>query len=130
MVVIGCQSGEEAPIEQTTRPEVAPQSETTARLEESPDSKTAFQETIQNQLAELDQSIESLQAKAGEISAESKEEFNQMMQSLQLQKEVVEERLQALKSGSLEGWETLKSSAEKALQDLKNSYESAANRFL
>jgi predicted nuclease with TOPRIM domain len=129
MAVIGCQSEEEAPVEQTTRPEVAPQPETTARVEETVDPKVAFRETMQKQVAELERDIETLQAKSAEIPAESKEEFNQMMQSLQSQKEVVKERLEALKGESLGEWETLKSSTEEALKELKNSYQNVANRF-
>jgi predicted RNase H-like nuclease (RuvC/YqgF family) len=130
MTVFGCQSEEEAPVEQPSRPEVTPQPETTGRSEGTTEPKTAFQETIQNQLTELDKGIESLRAKAEQIPGESKEEFNQMMQSLQSQKEVVEERLEALKDTSAEGWETLKSSTEEAMSNLQKSYQDITNRFL
>lgn len=128
IAIMGCQT-EEEPIEQTTQPEVAPQSETTVRDQEPTDPKADFQETVQNQLTELERDIEALKDRAANVPEESKEEFNQMMQSLQSQKEVVEERLEALKGESLEEWETLKSSTEEALNDLKNRYQNVANRF-
>jgi TolA-binding protein len=129
VAVFGCRSEEEAPIEQPTRPEVPSQPETTTRSEETAEPKTAFQETMQNQFTELNKRIETLQAKSEEIPAESKEEFNQMMQSLNSQRDVVEERLEALQSAPGEGWETLKSSTEEALNEMQQTYQKVANRF-
>lgn len=127
--ILGCQSEQEAPVEETSRPETTSQPETPPRVDEPADPKANLQETLKNQYDKLEQNIQGLQNKAEAIPAERKEEFNQMMQSLQIRKEVAKERLDALGSSASEGWETLKNSTEEALNNLQNTYDKLAAQF-
>jgi TolA-binding protein len=128
--LLGCPSEQEAPVEETPPPRTTSQPETAPGANQPADAKTNSEETLQNQYTRLDQNIQNLENKAEEIPGENKEEFNQMVHTIKRQKEVVKERLDALKASGSEGWEQLEDSTKEALNDLQNTYDKMAARFL
>ena len=127
--LIGCPSEQERPAENTSPQNTTTQPESPSEVNRTSDPKMNFEENMKGEYAELDQNIQSLENKAEEIPSESKEEFDQMMQTLQRQKNVAKERLDALGASANEGWEQLKDSTEEALNDLKATYDQVAARF-
>ena len=127
--LLGCPSEQEPPADNTSRPETATHSEESPRTDNLPANKTTSQETLQASYMEINQNIQNLESRESEIPSESQEEFNQMVQSLHRQKNVVKERLDKLNSSTNEGWEQLKDSTEEALKDLQSAYDKVAARF-
>ena len=127
--VLGCPAEQEPNVENTPQPGTTTRSEDTPKTDKLPDSKEYSQETLKERYTELNQNIQNLEGKAAEISSESKEEYNQMMRSLQRQNTVVKERLDALGASASEGWEQLKASTEEALRNLQSAYDKMAARF-
>jgi len=87
--------------------------------------KEEYQRALSAQMRELDAKTDELKAKAGRASDSVKAEFNRNMESLDRQKAVLNEEMEAVKSSTASGWNQVKAGADSALESVKRTYEKA-----
>jgi predicted small secreted protein len=87
--------------------------------------KEEYQRALSAQMRELDAKTDELKAKAGRASDSVKAEFNRNMESLDRQKAVLNEKMEAVKSSTASGWNQVKAGADSAMNSVKQAYEKA-----
>ena len=87
--------------------------------------KEEYQRALSAQMQELDAKTEELKVKAGRASDSVKAEFNRNMETLDRQKVVLREKMDAVKSSTASGWDQVKSGADSAMSSVKQAYEKA-----
>ena len=87
--------------------------------------KDEYQRALSAQMQELDAKTEELKAKAGRASDSVKAEFNSNMETLDRQKVVLREKMEAVKSSTASGWDQVKAGADSAMTSVKQAYEKA-----
>ena len=142
VALFGCRSEPETPPEEPVSPGTAPapepapgstvpeqQPQTGAGTTDTEQSKEAYAASLENQLNTLDNQIDRLGDRIAALPAETKTEVDEMMRSLQAQKEVVQARLEELKAASADEWQDLKASTEEAVTDLQQVYNNLVARL-
>ena len=89
----------------------------------------AFREQTEARLAEYEQEIDQLQAKAENLGGDAKAKAEQQLTALHQKRDEVSEKLKELSSSSGTAWEQLKSGIDAAMEDLGNAYKKAAAGF-
>jgi len=87
--------------------------------------KEEYQRALSAQMRDLEAKTEELKAKAGRASDSVRAEFNRNMESLDRQKAVLNEKMEAVKSSTASGWNQVKSSTDSAMNSVKQAYEKA-----
>jgi len=87
--------------------------------------KEEYQRALSAQMRELDARTAELKAKAAQASDSVKAEFNRNMESLDRQKAVLNEKMEAVKSSTASGWNQVKASTDSAMNSVKQAYEKA-----
>jgi len=87
--------------------------------------KEEYQRALSAQMRELDAKTEELKAKAARASDSVKAEFNSNMETLDRQKVVLREKMEAVKSSTASGWDQVKAGADSAMTSVKQAYEKA-----
>ncbi len=73
--------------------------------------------------------MEKLKAKADQAEAEARIEYRKDIDELGRRKEIVQRKLDEIKSSSDAAWAEIRSGLEQALSDLKSGIEQAVSRF-
>ena len=89
----------------------------------------AFREQTETRLAEYEQEIDQLQAKAEKLGGDAKAKAEQQLTALRQKQDAVAEKLKELGSAGGNAWEQIKSGIETALEDLGKAYKKAAAEF-
>jgi vacuolar-type H+-ATPase subunit I/STV1 len=89
----------------------------------------AFREQTEARLAEYEQEIDQLQAKAEKLEGDAKAKAEQQLTELRQKRDAVSEKLKVLSSSSANAWEQIKSGIDAAMEDLGNAYKKAAAEF-
>jgi F0F1-type ATP synthase membrane subunit b/b' len=89
----------------------------------------AFREQTEARLAEYEQEIDQLQAKAEKLEGDAKAKAEQQLTALRQKRDAVSEKLKELSSSSGNAWEQIKSGIDAAMEDLGNAYKKAAAEF-
>jgi hypothetical protein len=89
----------------------------------------AFREQAEARLAEYEQDIDQLQAKAEKLEGDAKAKAEQQLTELRQKRDAVSEKLKELGTSSANAWEQIKSGIDAALEDLGNAYKKAAAEF-
>jgi ribosome-associated translation inhibitor RaiA len=92
-------------------------------------STTEFKQEVETKLNKLEKDIDQLEAKAGDMTAESRGEFNKMMNELNEKQAEAQAKLSQLESASADTWEDAKSGITEAVNDLQTTYDQATSRF-
>jgi predicted small lipoprotein YifL len=88
-----------------------------------------FREQTEAKLAEYENDIDQLQAKAEKMGGDAKAKTEQQLTALRRKRDAVSEKMKELGSSSEGAWEQIKSGIEAALEDLGNTYKKAAAEF-
>jgi hypothetical protein len=91
--------------------------------------KNLYREKFEAKLKELKAQIDVIEAKAAQVKAESKIEYQKQMEELRRKREAVGHRLEEIKIASGEAWKDLKGGMEKGMDDLKQGIDQAMDRF-
>ncbi len=91
--------------------------------------KELYREKFEAQLKELKVQMDLLEAKAGQVKAESKLELNNQIQTLRQKRDAVRSKLDEIKSSSGGAWKDLKAGLEKAADELKGALDKALDQF-
>ena len=89
----------------------------------------AFREQTETRLAEYEQEIDQLQAKAEKLGGDAKAKAEQQLTALRQKRDAVSEKLKELGSAGGNAWEQIKSGIEAAMEDLGKAYKKAAAEF-
>ena len=91
--------------------------------------KEEYQRALTAQMRGLDLKIDELKAKAGRATDAVKAEFARDMETLDRQKAVLVQKMEAVKSSSASAWNDVKAGANSAMDSVKQTYEKAKARF-
>jgi chromosome segregation ATPase len=92
-------------------------------------SRDEYVRKMQAKLAELNADIDKLAAKAGEVSAELKSEYNQEMADLKKKQAAARQKLEAMQKSGECAWQDLKAGIDLAWTAIGESIDSAKSRF-
>lgn len=92
-------------------------------------SKQAYQEKLEAQLREWDARLDLVKAKAAELGADAKIEFETQLAALQQRQHEARAKLADLRERSEEAWEDVKEGTERAWSELAKATESFVSRF-
>jgi hypothetical protein len=93
------------------------------------DKRKAYEEKLDAELKEWNAEIELLKAKAANVTAGMKIDYNETINVLQHKQTEVRKRLQELQAASDAAWEDLKIGLEKAWFEVRTAYQDAMSRF-
>ena len=96
--------------------------ENTATVDQMKQQRDDYVKAVDAKLAEFDQNFDSLDARAKEMSGTTKRDFNDSIAALRDQRKAVSQKLDDLKSVSVESWMTLKGEVDAAVAGLERSY--------
>jgi hypothetical protein len=105
------------------------QSTISLKMENSMEEKSAYQEKFEARLKEWKAKIEQLEARAGQVKADAKIEYQEKIRELKEKEKAARSKLEELKKGGSEAWRELKGGLEKAGDDLKAAIEKAVSKF-
>jgi F0F1-type ATP synthase membrane subunit b/b' len=91
--------------------------------------KEAYQEKVEAQMAELKARIDLLEAKASQVKADAKVEYNEQLDELHQQQKEAEGRLEALQAASQEVWRDLRADVDEAMTTLQDTVTSTSAKF-
>jgi TolA-binding protein len=89
----------------------------------------AFREQAEARLAEYENDIDQLQAKAEKMEGDAKAKAEQQLTQLRQKRDAVAEKLKELGSSGGNAWEQIKSGVDAALEDLGNTYKKVSAEF-
>jgi uncharacterized coiled-coil DUF342 family protein len=84
---------------------------------------------MQAKLDELNADIDKLAAKAGEVSANLKSEYNEEMAALKVKQAAARQKLEAMQKSGESAWQDLKAGIDLAWTAIGESIDSARSRF-
>ena len=91
--------------------------------------KELYREKFEAKLREIKARIELLEAKAAQVKAESKLEYQRHLDELRQKREVLRGRLDEFKTSGGEAWKDIRSGMERAADDLKQAVDKAMDKF-
>lgn len=91
--------------------------------------RESFQQKLEAQLIEWHEEIDKLKAKANEIEATAKMEYELHIQSLEASCRSAQKKLNELQQAKDDAWLDLKSGVEKSWSELGHSIKSAVLKF-
>jgi hypothetical protein len=80
-------------------------------------------------MAELKARIDLLEAKASQVKADAKVEYNEQLDELHQQQKEAEGRLEALQAASQEVWRDLRADVDEAMTTLQDTVTSTSAKF-
>lgn len=93
------------------------------------DEKDAYRQKLEARLDQWRAEIDKLQAKAVEVSADTRIQYAEQMEKLESQQAEARRRLEELDDASGEAWKDLTSGIEKAWNDLGEAVKRARERI-
>lgn len=106
-----------------------------AKLKAEPEGEAAgsarddYVERLKTQLGGWSADIEKLKARAGQISADAKAEFEEQLAGLREQRDAMAAKVTELQEASDEAWDDLKQGVQAAWDRAKESFQKAMSRF-
>lgn len=91
--------------------------------------KEEYVDTMNKQIKELDQSIETLKEKGNELSADTREKWNKTLADLEAKRRQYQKKYDELTEARDDVWQDLKSGIEAAWKDLKQATDDAAKQL-
>ena len=91
--------------------------------------KSAYQAKLEAQLEEWRADMEKMQARAKQLNAEARVEYERQLAALQRRQEDAAERLRAMRRANEEAWEDMRKGAEKAWDDMAAAMRDAMSRY-
>ena len=92
-------------------------------------SRDEYIRKMQAKLEELNAEIDTLSAKAGEVTADVKKEYNQQIESLKAKQAVARQKIEEIQHAGESAWVDLKSGIELAWTAIGEAVDSAKSRF-
>ena len=92
-------------------------------------SRDEYVRKMQEKLAELNADIDKLAAKAGEVSANLRSEYNEEMAALKVKQAVARQKLETMQKSGESAWQDLKAGIDLAWTAIGESIDSAKSRF-
>jgi uncharacterized coiled-coil DUF342 family protein len=92
-------------------------------------SRDEYIRMMQTKLEELNTEIDTLTAKAGEVKADVKNEYNEQITTLKAKQAVARQKIEELQKAGESAWEDLKSGIELAWTAMGEAIDSARSRF-
>ena len=92
-------------------------------------SKEEYIRKMQAKLEELNAEIDTLTAKAGEVRADVKNEYNEQIASLKTKQVAARQKIEELQQAGESAWKDLKSGIELAWSAMGEAIDSARSRF-
>ena len=92
-------------------------------------SKEEYIRKMQAKLEELNAEIDTLTAKAGEVRADVKNEYNEQIASLKTKQVAARQKIEELQQAGENAWKDLKSGIELAWSAMGEAIDSARSRF-
>jgi chromosome segregation ATPase len=93
------------------------------------DDKSAYRQKLEARLDQWRADIDKLEAKAAELGADARIEYQNQVEELRQKQDQTREKLEELDKASDESWEDLKGGFEKAWDDLGTAVKNATERF-
>ena len=93
------------------------------------DDKELYREKLEAKFKEMKARVELLEAKAAQVKAESKLEFQKHLDELRQKRDAVQGKLEEVKKSGGEAWKDLRSGMEKATEELKQAIDRAMDKF-
>jgi len=93
------------------------------------DDKELYREKLEAKFKEMKARVELLEAKAAQVKAESKLEFNKHLAELRQKRDALQGKLDEVKKSGGEAWKDLRSGMEKAAEELKQAIDRAMDKF-
>lgn len=92
-------------------------------------SREEYIRTMQAKLEEWNVEIDKLTAKAGEVSADVKSEYNEQIESLRAKQAAARQKIEELQHAGESAWGDVKSGIELAFTAMVEALDSARSRF-
>ena len=92
-------------------------------------SKEEYIRKMQAKLEELNAEIDTLTAKAGEVRADVRNEYNEQIASLKTKQVAARQKIEELQQAGESAWKDLKSGIELAWSAMGEAIDSARSRF-
>jgi len=92
-------------------------------------SRDEYIRRMQAKLEEWNAEIDMLTAKAGEVTAEVKNEYNEQIESLKAKQAAARQKIEELQQAGESAWGDLKSGVELAWDAIGEAIDSAKSRF-
>ena len=92
-------------------------------------SRDEYVRKMQAKLEEWNAEIDTLTAKAGEFTADAKDEYNEQIDSLKAKQAATRQKIEELQQAGDSAWGDLKSGIEMAWTAMGEAIESAKSRF-
>ena len=93
------------------------------------DDKDRHREKLEAKFREVKARIELLEAKAAQVKAESKIEYQRHLDELRQKRDAMRSRLDEIKTTGGEAWRDIRAGMEKAADDLKEAVDKAMAKF-
>lgn len=101
---------------------------TPALMAEKP--RSTYLKRVQKDVDEIAAKLRVLETRAGEVSEEQKERFNDSLKALWKKERLARVQLEQMKKAKNEKWKKLKAAEDATLIGLKKSYQYMLNNFL
>ena len=92
-------------------------------------SRDEYIRKMQAKLEEWNSEIDTLTAKAGEVTAEVKNEYNEQIESLKAKQIATRQKIEELQHAGENAWEDLKSGIDMSRTAMGEAIDSARSRF-
>ncbi len=92
-------------------------------------SRDEYVRKMQAKLAELNADIDKLAARAGQVSAELKSEYNEEMAALKAKQAAARKKIEEMQKSGESAWQDLKAGMDLAWTAIGESIDSAKSRF-
>ncbi|MDZ4185561.1 MAG: hypothetical protein U1D97_11355 [Desulfuromonadales bacterium] len=92
-------------------------------------SRDEYVRKMQAKLEELNADIDKLAAKAGQVSANLRSEYNEEMAALKVKQAAARQKLEAMQKSGESAWQDLKAGIDLAWTAIGESIDSAKSRF-
>lgn len=92
-------------------------------------SRDEYVRKMQAKLEEWNADIDTLTAKAGEVSGDLKKEYSEQIAALQAKQAVAREKIEELQKSGESAWQDLKAGADLAWSAISEAVDSAKSRF-
>jgi uncharacterized coiled-coil DUF342 family protein len=92
-------------------------------------SRDEYIRKMQAKLEEWNAEIDTLTAKAGEVTADVKNEYNEQIESLKAKQAAARQKIEEFQQAGESAWEDLKSGIELAWTAMGEAIDSARSRF-
>lgn len=91
--------------------------------------KEAFQRAVQDEMASLQQRIQTLREKANKASSKTRAKLQGSINELEGKKEAARKKLDELKTSTGAKWSSVRAGMNAALEELKTSYQKALSHL-